>query len=252
MSTRNAFLERLCAALVVLVGFAVIVRAQGIPIPNVFTNRTQADAPAVNQNFTSLANNALNRNDGTMIGTLHSKGIQPVDDGAYNLGDASHRFMEGWFSGDIHAANCCGVISPGGDLPTASVIFFDGVACPAGWVELTAARGRYVVGLPAGGTLDGTSGTALTNVESRPVGQHNHTTSVTDPGHGHTYRSNIGGGGLVYLGDGGFTAENTAIGNGAETAIHSNTTGITVGVNNTGAVAGTNAPYIQLLVCKKS
>lgn len=44
--------------------------AQGITIPNTFVNGTAADATQVNANFSSLANNALNRTAGTMTGVL--------------------------------------------------------------------------------------------------------------------------------------------------------------------------------------
>jgi len=49
----------------------------------------------------------------------------------------------------------------GGAIPSGAVIFFNLASCPQGWRELTSARGRYIVGLPAGGTLGATVGTAL-------------------------------------------------------------------------------------------
>ena len=61
-------------------------------------------------------------------------------------------------------------------IPTGAVMFFNLAACPPGWTELTAARGRYPVGLQSGGTLAGTSGAALTDLEDRPAGQHDHPT----------------------------------------------------------------------------
>src|SRR5688500_7198572 len=48
--------------------------------------------------------------------------------------------------------------------PAGAVSFFNLAACPSGWTELTGARGRYLVGVPSGGTLGGTAGTALTNL----------------------------------------------------------------------------------------
>lgn len=48
--------------------------AQGITIPNTFTNDTTADGPQVNANFAALAANALNRNGGTLGGTLNLNG----------------------------------------------------------------------------------------------------------------------------------------------------------------------------------
>lgn len=61
----------------VAVGFGLaqtFAPAQGITIPNTFTNDTIADAPQVNANFASLAANALNRNGGTLGGTLNLNG----------------------------------------------------------------------------------------------------------------------------------------------------------------------------------
>lgn len=137
-----------------------------------------------------------------------------------------------------------GVNGAAGDaLPAGAVSFFNLAACPSGWTELTAARGRYLVGVPSGGTLASTVGTALSNVENRPVGQHTH--GLTDPGHVHTMgiqasgtgaQSGLGAGNGVFVG----TIYDTA----------SATTGITI--NNAGSVAGTNAPYLQLMVCQKS
>ena len=50
--------------------------------------------------------------------------------------------------------------------PSGGVMFYDG-ACPAGWTEFEAARGRTIVALPDGGTLNGTVGSALTDTENR-------------------------------------------------------------------------------------
>lgn len=131
-----------------------------------------------------------------------------------------------------------------GTAPAGGVMFFNLASCPSGWTELTTGRGRYIVGRPSGGTLAGTAGTALTNLENRPVGQHNH--PITDPGHTHTTEIGIGvtddinGLGLDLAQQAGelFFDSDSA------------TTGITV--NNAGSVAGTNAPYLQLLVCQKT
>ena len=50
---------------------------------------------------------------------------------------------------------------------------------PSGWVESTTIRGRTIVGLPASGTLAGTVGTALTDLQDIT---HTH----TGPSHTHT------------------------------------------------------------------
>lgn len=59
----------------------------------------------------------------------------------------------------------------GAGVPSGSVVMFNGAACPEGWSEVVAARGRTLVGLPAGGTVAGIAGSAFSNLENRP---HNH------------------------------------------------------------------------------
>lgn len=54
-----------------------------------------------------------------------------------------------------------------GAVPAGAVMYFDLAACPTGWSPLDAARGRAIVGVPTGGTLGGTVGTALGDVENR-------------------------------------------------------------------------------------
>ncbi|MBL7183539.1 MAG: hypothetical protein ISS50_03710 [Anaerolineae bacterium] len=188
------------------------------------------------------------------------------------------------------------------EIPPGAVMFFNLDTCPEGWTELTDAQGRVVVGLPGGGALGAMVGTALSDQENRPVGQHAHT--VNDPGHGHTvydpghshaatdlghshgindpgHSHRLNGTHTVLLankpdgdwgdhdGDDRF-AENDwdswtdtrttgiSIRTGhANITVNSNTTGVSllnnttgVAVEEAGAVAGTNAPYIQLLVCR--
>ena len=124
-------------------------------------------------------------------------------------------------------------------------MFFNLAACPAGWGDLTAAQGRYLVGLPSGGTLAQSVGTALTDGDNRAVGQHGH--AVSDPGHRHTvdYQSLGGNNGGAYQT---YMAQEPS-GTAKTFLTRSATTGITV--QSAGAVAGTNAPYLELLVCQK-
>ena len=159
-----------------------------------------------------------------------------------------------------------------GGVPATGVMFFNAAACPSGWTELTSARGMYIVGLPSGGTLAGTSGTALTNLESRVVGQHghtysgttdaggSHTHSISDPGHTHT---TLSGPPYCCVTSGwGVAGSNGSIGYGFVSASSATGVSITSGGShshtysgtsaNSGSVAGTNAPYIQLLACQKS
>jgi len=121
------------------------------------------------------------------------------------------------------------------------VAFFVGGACPTGWTEYTALRGKMAVGLVSGGADEGGAGTALTNNENRAVGQHTH--SVTDSGHTHAITLRAGSLGVTVVeGD-----DNTGSSGSVNTG--SSTTGISLA--NAGSVAGTNAPYVQLIACRK-
>jgi len=111
--------------------------------------------------------------------------------------------------------------------PTGLIAFFTN-SCPSGWTEYTAARGRYIVGTPSGGSATATAGTALTDEENRPIGQHFHAINV-GAGNMNTHHAdnNVTGG----LGGGGGSVNNV--------------------VTNAGNIADTNMPYIQLFCCSK-
>lgn len=142
------------------------------------------------------------------------------------------------------------VASAYGGVPDNMVAWFPSGSCPSGWSEYTSARGRAVVGLPSGGGSESTAGTALSDQEDRAVGQHGHsaTSVVTDSGHVHAGVV-IGGSEKVMAR---FTdPANVPLNYNASTS--SATTGITVSTTlaNSGSVASTNAPYIQLITCYK-
>ena len=64
--------------------------------------------------------------------------------------------------------------------------------CPPGWSELTSARGRTLVGLPTNGSLEGISGSPLSNLESRQHTHSNSTPAVVSgsvPSHNHSIAS---------------------------------------------------------------
>lgn len=126
------------------------------------------------------------------------------------------------------------------------VMYSSAGSCPIGWGEYTAARGLYVVGLQSGGTNVATVGTALTNTENRATGVHSH--GVTDPGHRHNFHA-------ISVPAAGHTAPSATTGanaddtNGGTDAVTLATTGLTI--NNSAGVAGTNAPFIQMIACQK-
>ena len=141
--------------------------------------------------------------------------------------------------------NCEADDTAAGGVPAGLIAFFAG-ACPSTWTEYTALQGKYVVGLPSGGTLEVGAGTALTNQEDRAVGQHLHT--ATDAGHTHNQqRHATTTGGLSGITTAPDTSSSAPGALGPLTA--SGTASITVA--NSGSVAGTNAPYVQLRACRK-
>ena len=79
--------------------------------------------------------------------------------------------------------------SPTG-MPVGAVIFVTTPACPTGWSEYTTARGRYLVGLAAGGTSGATTGQALSVGENRTVGRHTH--GFSGESHDHSFRDSHG------------------------------------------------------------
>ena len=127
----------------------------------------------------------------------------------------------------------------GTGVPSGFVGFFNLGSCPSGWSEVTGAKGRYLVG---GGSTGATVGTALSNQENRAVGQHSH--SVSDPGHDHLTRRECHGfncpGNAPKSQYGGITDHRTT------------SSGTGVSISSSGSVGGTNAPYIQFLVCQKN
>jgi hypothetical protein len=66
-------------------------------------------------------------------------------------------------------------------VPAGAVMPFNLPACPVGWSDLTDARGRAITGVPAGGTLGGMVGSALSDLEDRT-----HTHDVDPAGAGTT------------------------------------------------------------------
>jgi hypothetical protein len=160
-------------------------------------------------------------------------------------------------AGPVGAAGAAGAAGIGGGsaaAPAGQVAYFDLANCPAGWSEYVPGRGRYVTGVNPGGTRGGTAGTALSNLEDRPTGQHAH--SVQDPGHTHAVQ--IKGDRLTVPGNNAIAGNNgtsniTLAGDAStDTPAAGIIRGVTgISVNAAGDVAGTNAPYVQLLACRK-
>lgn len=154
--------------------------------------------------------------------------------------------------GPAGAAGAAGARGADAVAPGGAVMFFDLAACPAGWTAFDAARGRTLVGVNNGGTRGGTAGTPLGDLEDRAVGQHVH--GVTDPGHGHSLRGHNGslrvpGSTISIAGRSLIDTTLPPSAGTASTGVVPGTTGVTV--DPSGSVPGTNAPYVQLLACRK-
>jgi hypothetical protein len=138
------------------------------------------------------------------------------------------------------------------DVPAGAVMFFNLGACPSGWDEFTQARGRYLVGLPASGSLASPVGTALSNLENRPVGRHDHGSFAQPHAHSLSVAEGVGSANPANSETTLMVTESTTDQRGMFTGNWNDTTGVTDKfANGQSMVAGTNAPYIQLLACRK-
>ncbi len=81
----------------------------------------------------------------------------------------SYRLPQSCAAGQVPVSDGAGGWACQSLLPPGTIAFFAQAACPAGWSEVTALRGRAVVGLPAGGTVNAAVGTALPNQGTRTV-----------------------------------------------------------------------------------
>ncbi|OGR62930.1 MAG: hypothetical protein A2X31_04120 [Elusimicrobia bacterium GWB2_63_22] len=184
--------------------------------------------------------------------------------------------------GNLHASgnvNVDGKIKEGGNdlVPAGAIILWAGAACPTGWGEYTTARGRFLVGVPSGGAVQGTWGTANSSGEAlnfTPSGTnaaptfsagdtntvlgHDHSGATgTENAHTHGIAT-----GATYAVTGAATAANTGTTGGG--SAHGHTIGTdgshqhtVTGTVSAPAFTGTSGtlddvPYIQLMLCVKS
>lgn len=142
-------------------------------------------------------------------------------------------------------------------VPPGAVMFFNMTACPAGWSELTSARGRAIVGMQPGGALNFTVGTGLGDRENRGHTHgmyHSHGMSFwsqesqwSGPAYGQNasgYKNNPG----VFVVD---TSTDEMLGYNHVHLVQGNTGGPSVANTAFGYTADV-MPYVQLLVCQKN
>jgi hypothetical protein len=140
-------------------------------------------------------------------------------------------------------------------FPKDAIIFTQGTKCPDGFIELVAMRGRYVVGLPAGGESGAQVGSPLANKERRNVvAYHSHTIQPSELQHTHSLNASK----LGYAPDQNGAADGAHlpiadIPNTGGAAYHKGQPGNQITTDATGLPttndAAINAPYIQLLGC---
>lgn len=223
------------------------VAATGTPTPPV--SAAPAPAPAVAAQATPKTITACSVKKGKKKGTLRI---------ATKCKKSESKLQ--WLSGRVVGARgpagaagpagAQGPAGPAGIAPAGAVLHFDLPACPAGWSPYSAAQGRTIVGTPAGGTNGAQVGSALGDQENRAVGKHGH--GITDPGHTHLadMAAQVSAGNVVpRTFQGNADLQNPGDAFDIDLPTQSSVTGITV--DEAGSVAGTNAPYVQLITCRK-
>lgn len=150
----------------------------------------------------------------------------------------------------------------GGDsTPAGTIAYFDLAVCPEGWSEATNAKGRYIVGTQNSANKNLTVGQALSDGENRAVGQHAHGATQVPHDHAYSYLTSVGlystRINYIWNNDYGYrlpSYQGTLYGYGYEQyttgSVIANQPAITV--NSAGSVGGTNAPYVEFLVCRKN
>jgi hypothetical protein len=227
-------------------------------------NIAEGCSPAnVNNAIRSLMSLLKNQQDGssgdpfTVAGTLVSSGTLDVT-GAFRLDGTAGA------SGQVLLSAGTGTPTWGSGFPSGGIIMWSGTIAtiPSGWLLCDGSnstpdlRNRFVIG-----AFSDDSGTAKTTVTgtstqtggskdaSLPSHTHTATSTVTDPGHFHSYEQPSNTFQQGSLGGGGLTNKFTG-------STGSKTTGITVATtNSTEGVSATNAnlvPYFALAYIMKS
>ena len=144
-----------------------------------------------------------------------------------------------------------GSMGGGGTIPGGTVVYSTLAVCPAGWSTFTLADGRYMLAIDPSGGVKSTGtvvGTVLSEAENRPSGNHQHrlannggsASHYTPSGTDRVYTE-----GALTPGVGSVTRFSIVQSIASASAING------TDANGSALPAGTNAPYIQLLACRK-
>jgi hypothetical protein len=143
-------------------------------------------------------------------------------------------------------------------IPKGMIAFFANAICPDGWSDIAELRGRFILGLPPSGETQATVGKPLANKERRRVlAAHTHAIAPI-PGHSHQVAVTYGGdNGEIPQASSGYRLIPGDVNNpDKRTAIMTSTTSpsITPIMDSTGTADTEmlDAPYMQLLPCKKN
>lgn len=154
------------------------------------------------------------------------------------------QFVVGFFLCSIifagtQALSTVGLSTTPSNVPINGIILMLAGTCPVNYTEEIALRGRYVVGVPLGGTLGGTVDSPMSNLEARVAGIHAHQETATDLGANNAVAAytNVNGSGNVA-----WIANDGGSSNVSSSPLNTLTTG-------TGSSA---APYVQVLFCKRT
>lgn len=144
---------------------------------------------------------------------------------------------------NTHLRDNLNFLYPTKTIPSKMIAYLNDVVAniPSGWSELTAARGRTIVGMPASGTLAGTVGTALTDLQDKT---HTHTSAS----HEHSQKmdaatGNAGGVEVVASSSSGAKVY-TSNGGGTHAQLQTGVNSTTPGATGTAATSDV-IPYIQ-------
>jgi hypothetical protein len=167
---------------------------------------------------------------------------------------------DGYLSSADWNAFKAGSDKAGSGVPTGAVMFFNLPSCPPGWSDRTALwGGRYLVAKTTGATLARTVGNALANgatMENRAAGQHSHGVSgstSTNGAHSHNARRYNGPADQGYIFNMTDYSSSGApwVGGAISTEGNHNHGFSGASDSGSGLISGTNAPYVQLLICQK-
>ncbi len=147
----------------------------------------------------------------------------------------------------INASGTPGPVGPKGTstVPVGAIAAFRSTSCPAnlGWQPLdnNAGPGLYIVGASPRGSIGTVVGTRLSNLANRPTGAHTHLVLGSDNPNNVSFTRTDG---------------NSEQGNDGTTVTYVTPgypaiLGGDISSSNTSLVPGTNAPYVQLLYCRK-